>query len=104
MEDLGFFEEPLEPAALEVKLLELTEAAALIDAGIVGELSALDKREDDGIFEAGEDAADSFERKRVVREDIVGLHGGVGWQKRNKQRGRERMAIDLYEQAVQNRT
>jgi len=80
MEDLGFFEEPLEPAAMEVELLELSEGAALIDAGIVGELGALDKGEDDGIFEADEDAADSFERKRVVGEDVVGLHGG--WPKK----------------------
>jgi hypothetical protein len=55
MENLGFFQEPLEPAPVKLKGLELRENPALINLGIVSKLSTLYERKDNRVLKAVED-------------------------------------------------
>lgn len=74
MENLRLFQEPLEPAALELESLELPEDASLVYFGVVCELRAFDERKDDGVLEAVEDGPDPVQGERVFCERVVGLH------------------------------
>ena len=78
MESLCRPQEPFEPDAVEGQFEELLELTALVYFGIVCELGALDKGEDNGVLEAGEDGADIVEGERVLVAHVVGLHAGRG--------------------------
>ena len=74
MESLGFFQEPLEPAACKLESLELLENATLIDFGVVSKLSTLYERKYDRVLEAVEDGPNPVQGERVSREGVIRLH------------------------------
>jgi hypothetical protein len=74
MESLSFFQEPLEPAPVELESLEFVENTSLINFGVVSKLSTLYERKDDRVFEAVEDGPNPVQGERVSREGVVRLH------------------------------
>ena len=74
MESLGFFQEPFEPTAVKLEILEFLENATFINFGVVSKLSALYERKDDRVLEAVEDRPNPVQGERVSREGVVCLH------------------------------
>jgi len=65
VEDLGLFQEPFEPAPVELEDLEFLENTTLVNLGIMSKLCTLYEREYDGVFEAVEDGPNPLEGERV---------------------------------------
>jgi hypothetical protein len=58
MENLSFFQEPLEPAPIKLESPELRENTTLINLGIMSKLSTLYERKNDRVLKAIEDGPD----------------------------------------------
>lgn len=66
VERLRLFQEPVQPASLETIVLELLELSLAVYLGIVCELGALDKGEDDSIFQARQDRSNPVQREERI--------------------------------------
>lgn len=77
MKCLNFLKEPFEPTAIEPRVGQLFESAALVDARVERELSAFYYPKDDGVFESNKHIPDPVEAEGILASvHEVLLHDG----------------------------